>query len=98
MLSVSAVEHTYRGIPLSSRVEGARALFGEGTIEISPGDASDAGVSEGGKVRVSGEGFEISCSALISGDQALGWLHAVLAEPRSVPCNPCPVSLERYDV
>ena len=39
LLTTSVVEHTYRGFPLSTWVEGARKLFAEGMVDINSEEA-----------------------------------------------------------
>jgi predicted molibdopterin-dependent oxidoreductase YjgC len=98
VLSAVAAEDTYRGFPLSTWVEGARKLFPEGILDISPKDAAQAGISSGDEVILSSDNFESVWPARVLSDQPEGMLHIVLRQGEVPNPNPHPVSLRKRDV
>jgi anaerobic selenocysteine-containing dehydrogenase len=98
VLSATAAEDTYRGFPLSTWVEGARKLFPEGVLEISPKDAAQAGIGNGDEVILSSDHFESVWPARVSSDQPEGMLHIVLRQGEILNPNPHPVSVRKRDV
>jgi predicted molibdopterin-dependent oxidoreductase YjgC len=98
LLNVSLVEHTHRGLPLSTWVEGARTLFGEGIVDINSEDARRAKISEGDEVAVTSAHFKRSWPARISSEQPRGTLHVTLGEGESLGPNPHPVRIRKKDV
>ncbi len=95
LLTTSVVEHTYRGFPLSTWVEGAKKLFGEGIVGINPEDAGKAGLSPGDEVVVTSANFEKIWPAKISDDQPQGTLHVTLRQGESIGPNPHPVRIRK---
>jgi formate dehydrogenase alpha subunit len=95
LLSTSVTEHTHRGMPLSHWVEGAKKVFSEGTLEISPQDAGKAGIEEGNKVEVTSTQFKKIWPAKIASDLAPGMLHVTLPLGESMNPNPHPVRIRK---
>ncbi|MCK4225062.1 MAG: molybdopterin-dependent oxidoreductase [candidate division Zixibacteria bacterium] len=98
LLNTSVVEHTYRGFPLTTWVEGARKLFAEGIVDINSEDARKAKISEGDEVVVTSAHFEKIWPARISSEQSQGTLHITLRQGESVGPNPHPVRIRKKDV
>jgi predicted molibdopterin-dependent oxidoreductase YjgC len=98
LLSASAAEDTYRGFPLSTWVEGARKLFTEGILDISPKDAAQAGICNGDEVILSSDNFESVWPVRVLTDQPEGMLHIVLRQGEVLNPNPHPVSIRKRDV
>jgi len=98
ILTTSVAEHTYRGFPLSTWVEGLRKLFNEGTIDLNPEDADKNGISQGDEVVVTSTQFEKVWVARISNDQLQGTLHVTLRQGESIGPNPHPVRIRKKDV
>lgn len=98
ILNVSAIEHTYRGFPLSTWVEGLKKLYTEGVVSINPEDAREAGISQGNEVVVTSAHFEKTWPARILSDQPPGTLHITLHQGESVGANPHPVRIMKKDV
>jgi predicted molibdopterin-dependent oxidoreductase YjgC len=98
ILSASAVEHVYCGFPLSTWVGGAKKLFAEGIVDISPKDAAETGISEGDEVVVSSDDIEQVWPARVVPDQPEGVLHVVLRQGASINPNPHPVSIRKKNV
>ncbi|MGB8658271.1 MAG: molybdopterin-dependent oxidoreductase [Candidatus Zixiibacteriota bacterium] len=95
LLSTSVIEHAYRGFPLSSRVEGAKRLFADGMVCVSPEDAQKAGISQGDEVVVTSEIFEKIWPVRITSDQPEGTLHVTLHQGESISPNPHPVRIRK---
>jgi formate dehydrogenase alpha subunit len=98
LLSVAAVEHTYRAFPLSTWVEGAKTLFAEGIVHMNPKDAETAGISNGDDIILSSDYFERVLPARVQRDQPEGILHAVLRQGEVPNPNPLPVRIRKKDV
>jgi len=98
LLNTSVVEHTYRGFPLSTWVEGARKLFAEGTVDINSEDAGKVKISQGDEVVVTSAHFERTWPVRILGEQPQGTLHVTLRQGESVGPNPHPVRIRKKDV
>jgi len=98
LLSVSVGEHTYRGFPLSTWVEGLRKLFTEGIIDINPEDAKKSGISQGDEVIVISAHFEKIWPAKVLNEQPQGTLHVTLPQGESIGNNPHPVKIRKKDV
>jgi len=98
LLNTSTAEHTYRGFPLSTWVEGLRKLFVEEMIDINPEDAKKARISQGDKVTVTSAYFEKIWFARILSDQPQGTLHATLRQGESIKPNPHPVRIRKKNV
>jgi formate dehydrogenase alpha subunit len=98
VLHTSLIEHTYRGFPLSTWVEGLRAIFPEGRIEINPEDAQKFEISDGDQVLVTSDSFEKAWVAKLSSDQSPGTLHVTLPPAESLGPNPFSVKIRKKDV
>jgi formate dehydrogenase alpha subunit len=98
LLTTSVVEHTYRGFPLSSWVEGARKIFAEGIVDINAEDARKAKISDGDEVLVTSSHFEKTWPARIVSEQPQGMLHVTLHQGESVGPNPHPVRIRKKNV
>ena len=98
LLNTSVIEHTYRGFPLSTWVEGLKAIFPQGRIEINPEDAQKFGISDSDEVVVTSDRFEKVWVATILSDQLEGMLHITLAQGESIGPNPVPVKIRKKDV
>jgi anaerobic selenocysteine-containing dehydrogenase len=97
LLSVSVVEHSHRGFPLSAWVDGSKALLTEEMLEMNPADAAALGISAGESVRVSFDGTDKIWPARIVREQPRGIVHASLRNSTSVRPNPVPVTIRRED-
>jgi predicted molibdopterin-dependent oxidoreductase YjgC len=98
ILSASAAEHVYYGFPLSTWVGGAKKLFAEGIVDISPKDAAETGISEGDQVVVTSDHIEQVWPARVVPDQPEGVLHVVLRQGESINPNPHRVSIRKKNV
>jgi anaerobic selenocysteine-containing dehydrogenase len=98
LLNTSLAEHTYRGFPLSTWVEGLEALFPEGKIKINPEDAQKFGILDGDKVVVTSDRFEKVWVARILSDQPPETLQVTLRQSESIGPNPFPVKIRKKDV
>jgi predicted molibdopterin-dependent oxidoreductase YjgC len=98
MMNVSSIEHIYRGFPITDWVEGARMLFAEATVDVSPEDAKKVGISTGDEVVISSEHFQKSMSARIVSGQQRGMLYATLRDGEFIEPNPHPVRMRKKDV
>jgi formate dehydrogenase alpha subunit len=98
LLHTSIAEHTYRGLPLSTWVEGLEVLFPEGKIKINPEDAQKFGISEGDEVVVTSDRFEKVWIARILSEQPQGRLHVTLRKGESIGPNPIPVRIRKKDL
>jgi len=98
LLTFSVAENIYRGIPLSSMVEGLKKLVPEESLLISQQDAEDAGISQGDEVVVTSAQFEKSFPAQVSGNQEAGTLSVILHQTLPVKPNPHYVKIRRKNV
>jgi formate dehydrogenase alpha subunit len=98
LLTVSAVEHTYRGFSLSTWVEGSRMLLTEGMLEINPEDARKLSISNGDIIEVSSESITKSFPAKILEQQTPGILHVSLREAVMIHPNPQPAQIRKTHV
>jgi formate dehydrogenase alpha subunit len=98
LLSTSVTEHTHRGIPLSRWVEGAKKIFSEGALDISPQDARKARIEEGDEVVVTSTQFKKIWPARIASELAPGMLHITLPLGKSIGPNPHPVRIRKKHV
>jgi predicted molibdopterin-dependent oxidoreductase YjgC len=98
LLNTSVAEHTYRGLPLSTWVEGLEVLFPEGKIKINPEDAQKFGISDGDEVAVTSDRFEKVWVARILSEQPPGALQVTLRQSESIGPNPFPVKIRKKDV
>jgi anaerobic selenocysteine-containing dehydrogenase len=94
-LTVSAVEHSYRGFPLSTWVEGSRMLLTEGVLEINPKDAREAGIEQGDKITITSSHLERTLPARLVKEQRPGTLHASLRDYSCFNPNPQRVRIGR---
>ncbi len=95
LLTISAVEHSHRGFPLSTWVEGSKMLLTEGVLEINPEDAKKAGIARGDEVVITSVHFEKVLPARLVREQSPGTLHASLREYTYFNPNPQPVRIRR---
>jgi predicted molibdopterin-dependent oxidoreductase YjgC len=98
LLTVSVVEHSHRGFPLSAWVEGSKSLLTEEMLEINPDDAKTIGISSGDSVAVTFNGTEKIWPAKIVREQPAGIVHASLWECSFIRPNPQPVTIRREHV
>jgi formate dehydrogenase alpha subunit len=98
LLTVSEVEHSHRGFPLSVWVEGSRMLLTEGMLEINPEDAAAAGIAAGDPVTVIAGGTELTWPAKLLREQPPGTLHASLRECAEIRPNPQTVTIRKAHV
>lgn len=98
ILTSSISEHTYRGFPISARVDGARELFPDATVEISREDAAEAGLSQDDNVLVISPAFEIALRARIVPNQAKGRLHVSVAAGGLPGSGPHPARIVKTNV
>jgi len=98
LLHTSIAEHTYRGLPLATWVEGLEALFPEGKIKINPEDAQKFGILDGDQVVVTSDRFEKVWVARILSDQPPETLQVTLRQSESIGPNPFPVKIRKKDV
>ena len=95
LLNTSLVEHTYRGFPLATWVEGARKIFTEGLVDINPEDARKVGICKGDKAVVTSAHFERIWPARILNEQPQGTLHVTLRQGESIGPNPHRVKIRK---
>jgi len=95
LLNTSLVEHTYRGFPLATWVEGARKIFTEGLVDINPEDARKAGICKGDEAVVTSAHFERIWPARILNEQPQGTLHVTLRQGESIGPNPHRVKIRK---
>jgi predicted molibdopterin-dependent oxidoreductase YjgC len=98
VLNTSVVEHTHRGFPLSTWVEGAAALFPEGVLYVNSADAKKIKISEGDEVSVTSAEFEKSWPVRIVSEQPPGTLQVTLRQGESVGSNPHRVRIRKKNV
>ncbi len=95
VLSTSITEHSHRGFPLSAWVDGAKALFCEDRVAISPQDARKAKLSDGDEVVITSDGFNSTLPVRIKVEQTPGTLQVTLLEAEAVNPNPHPVKMRK---
>jgi len=98
LLNTSMIEHTYRGFPLSTWVEGARVLFPEGVLHVNSADAKKTRISEGDEAVVTSADFERTWPVRIVSEQPKGTLHVTLHQGESVGPNPHRVRIRKKNV
>ena len=98
LFSISVVEHSHRGYPLSAWVEGSKMLLTEGMLEINPEDAKQLDVNHGDPVLVSCNGTNRTWLVKILRDQPRGTLHASLRDCADIRPNPQYVSIRKANV
>jgi len=95
LLSISAIEHSHRGFPLSTWVEGSKMLLTEEVLEINPHDATKAGIDSGAEVVIISDHFEKTLPVKLVSGQPAGTLHASLHDYLQFNPNPHPVKIRR---
>ena len=98
LLSTSIVENSYRGFPLSSRVDGARVIFEERVLHISPQDAGKTHISEGEEVEVTSIQFKKTWQVKIDEKLPRGMLRITLPRAAVPGANPFPVKIRKRHV
>ena len=98
ILTSTVTEHTHRGFPLTTWVEGSVPLFGEETIDINLEDALKARIESGDEVIVTSPSFKKTWPARIIKEQARGTLHVTLHPGQPVGPNPEPVRIRKKNV
>lgn len=99
MLSASFVEHVYRGMPLSTWVDGSRAIFREGVIDINPEDASKIRATDGDHVTMNDDNnSNFTWSVRLEKEQPPGTLFVVLPQGETLNPNPQTVKLRKKNV
>ena len=98
LLSACTVEHVHRGMPLSTWVDGSRAIFREGVIDINPVDARKKRLDEGDEVIVSSGNFKRVWPVRLEPKQPRGTLFVILPQGESFNANPKAVSLRKKHV
>jgi formate dehydrogenase (NADP+) alpha subunit len=94
----SVSEHTYRGFSISAWVDGANELFPDGTVEMGPEDAAEAGIAQGDEVTLISPSFSITRLAHISNSMGKGRLHVSLSPTESIGANPHPARMVKGNV
>jgi predicted molibdopterin-dependent oxidoreductase YjgC len=95
LLSVSMAEHTHRGFPLATWVEGARQLLTEGVVEMHPEDAVKMKVKNGDQVEITSPQFDLVRPVLLHANQPAGMLHVTLRHGETITPNPHPVKIRK---
>ena len=98
LLCTSNIEHSYRGIPLTVWVKGAKKIFPEKTLEISPEDARKFRIEEGEEVTVTSNWFEKVWPVRIAPELSNGMLHITLPQAEIMGYNPHPVKIRKNNV
>jgi formate dehydrogenase alpha subunit len=98
LLTALAVEHTYRGYPLTNWVGGAEKLFPAGILEVNPEDAKKSGLSPGEEAVVTSKHFERIWPVKINADQPKGTVRITLRQGESLEPNPCLVRMKSKNV
>jgi len=82
-LTTVSSEHSYRGIPLTSRVPGLAALVPENTLIIHPEDAREIGLHDGQRARVTATDIDRVWPFRLRTDQPRGIVSII--EPGDLP-------------
>jgi anaerobic selenocysteine-containing dehydrogenase len=98
LLSTSNIEHTYRSIPFTDWVKGAKKIFPDRTLEINPVDARKFHIEDGEEVVVSSNGFEKIWPVRIAPEISSGMLHITLPQAEIIGSNPHPVKIRKKNV
>jgi predicted molibdopterin-dependent oxidoreductase YjgC len=98
VLTASADEHTYKGFAISNWVAGAREIFVDECVDISPEDAAMAGVGDGDIVWVRSATFERRWRARVTTEIAGGSLHVTLRPNDRIGSSPHFVNIRKCDV
>jgi predicted molibdopterin-dependent oxidoreductase YjgC len=98
LLTAMAAEHSHRGFPLSSWVEGSKAIFAQRVLDINPADAQRAGISNDDYVVVESATLHGEWLARLTPDQPEKSLKVSLADFEMVNSNPQCVTIRRKDV
>jgi predicted molibdopterin-dependent oxidoreductase YjgC len=97
-LTTSIIEHSYRGIPLSTYVEGAQKIFDVDTLGINPQDAEKAKIKSADKVILTSPQFKKVFSAKIVPGLRPKILHVTLSSGINIGANPCSVKIRKKNV
>jgi len=98
LMSSSIAEHSYRGFPLSRFVDGAKAIFPEGIIEINDRDARRAKIISGDDVIVGSSTLSRHWKARVVPEQPQGTVHVRLRQGELIGHNPQAVSIRKGHV
>ena len=98
LLCTSNVEHSYRGVPLTVWVKGAKKIFPERILEISPEDAKQLRIEDGEEITVTSNQFEKDWPVRIAPELSSGMLHITLPQTEFMGYNPHPVKIRKKNV
>jgi formate dehydrogenase alpha subunit len=98
LLCTSNIEHSYRGVALTTLVKGAKKIFPERILEICPEDAKKIHIEEGEEIIVTSQSFEKIWPVRISSDLSSGMLHITLPQDEIISSNPHPVKIRKKNV
>jgi predicted molibdopterin-dependent oxidoreductase YjgC len=98
LLCTSNIEHSYRGIPLTVWVKGAKKIFPQRTLEISPEDANKLRIEEGEEITVTSNWFQKDWPVRIAPELSSGILHITLPQAEIMGYNPHPVKIRKKNV
>jgi len=98
LLCTSNIEHTYRGAPLTGWVKGAKKIFPERTLDISPEDARKFHIEEGEEITVTSKWFEKVWPVRVASELCSGMLHVTLPQAEIISSNPHPVRIRKNNV
>lgn len=98
ILTIANNEHIYRGIPLTSKVEGLKKLFDESYVVLNIADAEALNITAGGKLIISSDQFSGTFPVLISSKQKAGTVHLTTTNYQLPTPNPQFVTLEKENV
>lgn len=97
-LTTRVVEHIYRGMPLSTWVDGSRKIFSEGIVAMNPEDARKAKLKDGDVISVHSDSLKRIWPITIDPGQPAGTLFVILGQGESILPNPQPVKIRRSHV
>ncbi len=98
ILMKSMREHLYKGTPLTRWVDGARRIFPEGQLNISPADAKQLDLSEGDRVVMQAARREQIWPVRIAPELQPGILHITLSAGELKGPNPQRVNIRKKNV
>ncbi len=98
ILTAIPLEHVYRGIPLTSKVEGLKKLFDESVVVLNNADAEKMNITNGEKLKISSDEFSGTFPVWISAGQKTGTVHITNLNFSPSTPNPQFVKLEREHV